>query len=233
LKKEDRSRGWLNGRAWLHVENAVLGCQLVMPTNKFGMSFNIGDGEHQLSGSIGCGLFAFYWHVEGVRWLHKHINKTREISLRFFDGAIWWYFWHDPDEWRSTDSKWRRGNFRPIDFLLGRDRHSSTEKIVEQREISFPEGAYTAKVKLFTSTWKRPRWPWPRIIERAEVDVKDGVPIPGKGESSWDIDDDAVYSLITPAASVDEAIEKFVKSINNTRLRYGGENWIPEKASRA
>lgn len=229
LKKEDRTREWLNGRGWLHIGNAVLGCQWVLPTNRIGFSFNIGDGEDQLSGNILCGLFAFYWSIEGVRWLYKRINKSREISLRFFDGAMWWHIWQDPDEWKSTDSKWRRGTFRPVDFLLGREKYSTQDKGKGEREILFSEGTYTAKVRLFTSTWKRPRWHWARTIERAEVDVKSGVPIPGKGENSWDCDEDAVFSLTTPATNVDEAVEKFVKSVNSTRLKYGGENWTPEK----
>lgn len=231
LKKEDRTRGWLNGRGWLHVGNATFGSQLVMPTSKFGISFSIGDSEYQLSGSVGCGLFAFYWHLEGVRWLYKHLGDTREISLCFFDGAMWWHIWQDPDEWHSDDSKWRRGSFYPLDFILGKDKYSFQDKAKEEREIAFPEGTYTARVRLFTSTWKRPRWPRARTVERAEVDVKGGVPIPGKGENSYDLDQDATFSLTTPANSVDEAVEKFVKTINNTRLKYGGENWVPEKVS--
>jgi|SRR5882762_3349961 len=232
LKKEDGSRGWVNGRGWLHIGNAVFGCQWVIPSNNFGISFSIGEGEYQLLGSMGCGLFAFYWHLEGVRWLYKYLGDTREISLRFFGGAMWWHIWQDPDEWRSDDPKWRRGTFRPIDFILGRDKYSFQDKASEERTIAFPEGTYAAKIRLFTSTWKRPRWHWARTIERAEVDVKGGVPIPGKGENSWDLDDDAIYSLTTPATSVDEAIEKFVKTVNNRRLKYGGENWIPEKESK-
>lgn len=230
LKKEDRTKDWLNGRAWLHVGNAVFGCQWVIPTSKFGISFGIdANGDSQLEGNIGCGLFAFYWHVEGIRWLYKRINKSREISLRFFDSAMWWELWHDPNEWKSDDSKWRRGTFRPLDFLLGKDKYSFQDKSREEIEITFPEGTYTAKIKLFTSTWKRPRWPKARVIERAEVDVKEGVPIPGKGENSWDCDEDAIYSLTTPAISVYEAVEKFVKTVNSRRLKYGGKDWIPEK----
>lgn len=230
LKKEYNTKDWLNGRGWLYIGNAVFSCQWVMPTSRVDISFSIGDVESQLEGNIGCGLFAFYWSLEGVRWLRKYINKSRETSLRFFDGAMWWHIWQDPDEWKSTDPIWRRGTFRPIDVIFGREKHSTYDIDTVIRVINMPESAYIANVRLFISSWKRPRWFQAKTIQRADVSVDGGVPVPGKGENSWDCGEDAVYSLITPATSIDEAVEKFVKSINNTRVKYGGENWVPEKA---
>lgn len=103
------------------------------------------------------------------------------------------------------------------------------EREKHQVELHFLEADYPATVILTTDTWKRPRWHWPLVVERAEVDVPGGVPIPGKGENSWDIDDDATFSLVTPASTVEEAVQKFYDTVNERRARYGGRNWTPEK----
>jgi hypothetical protein len=71
---------------------------------------------------------------------------------------------------------------------------------------------------------------WPLTHRSALVESETGVPVPGKGENSWDCGEDALYSLSTTAATIDEAIEKFKASVMKTRERYGGKDWMPMKA---
>ena len=56
-----------------------------------------------------------------------------------------------------------------------------------------------------------------------------GLPIPGKGENSWDCGDDAYYSIGTPAATAMEAVEYAADRVLETRRRYGGSSWAPSK----
>jgi hypothetical protein len=57
-----------------------------------------------------------------------------------------------------------------------------------------PEGKYPAHVKRERRTWKRPRWFTPLVREYWDVDVESGIRVPGKGENSWDCDDDAIFA---------------------------------------
>lgn len=93
-----------------------------------------------------------------------------------------------------------------------------------------PEHPYPATVRLFESTWKRPRWPFARRMVRAEIEVEGGIPHPGKGENSWDCDDDATYSLTCQARTAEDAVAKLVGSVLRDRRNYGGRSWRPREA---
>jgi hypothetical protein len=109
------------------------------------------------------------------------------------------------------------------DFLLG-DRVHSEEVLIRQPKlkIPMPEGTYDASAKLTRGTWKRPRWPFPLVVMRVSIDIPDGIPIPGKGENSWDCGPDATYGTTGPASSIEEAVGDLVARTLETRKRRGG-----------
>ena len=55
------------------------------------------------------------------------------------------------------------------------------------------------------------------------------IPVPGKGENSWDCGEDATFSLSCPSTTISEAIGEMVKSCMRTRERYAGLDFKPEK----
>lgn len=170
------------------------------------------------------------YRYAGVDGTYKSC-EPREIRVEYHGGAIWWSLWHHPHEWNNRTPRWRNGNFSPVNWLLGRRQYSTVELERRRVRLSFPEGTYDAEIILTEDTRKRPRSPFVRRIKRAEIKVELGVPVPGKGENSWDCGEDAIYSLTTPAISVNEAIGKFVADVYRTRLRYGGSEWKPERAA--
>ncbi|MHC5826003.1 MAG: hypothetical protein ACYT04_61670, partial [Nostoc sp.] len=87
---------------------------------------------------------------------------------------------------------------------------------------------YRVDAVLYEATWKRPRNPFPIKLIKCELSPSIPIPIPGKGENSYDIDDDAIYGMTTAANSVDEAIAHLRDDVIETRKRYGGDNWQPE-----
>ncbi len=87
---------------------------------------------------------------------------------------------------------------------------------------------YPVKVIVSDDQWKFPRWPWPKVLRRASVESEDGIPIPGKGENSWDCGEDRRFSIKTTANTIAEAVEAFRRDIEKTRERRGGKNWVPE-----
>jgi hypothetical protein len=225
----------------------------VKPRASAGLGFEIGgDSNHEVLLSLDLGLARFYLSVDSPylrpilrriqpgHWfdLSKLAEPYRknerhwlpdpvEVAVRWHDGGLWWSFWQHPHEWSSRTPKWRSGHFDPIDQLLGRHVYSSLELSTETVEVPMPEKTYAGTVKLTLDTWKRPRWPFGRSLPRATIEVADGVPHPGKGENSWDCDEDATYSLTCAARTAEQAVAKLVESVLDSRRRYGGRNWRP------
>lgn len=154
----------------------------------------------------------------------------RQIGVRIFDQAIWFSLWDNPMEWSSTDPKWWAFNFRPIDLLFGRDRIVAEKtKLEESISIRMPEGIYEGKLKLYSRSNKRPRWPTVNHFDGYDIEMDDPIPVPGKGENSWDCGQDAIYSISGPASTAARAIISLLDSVNTSRVRYGGAMWLPEK----
>ena len=73
-------------------------------------------------------------------------------------------------------------------------------------EINLGGQVRPVKIELYEARWKRKRWPKARVVARADIELFDGIPIPGKGENGWDIEDDAIYGLVCKAATLEDAI---------------------------
>lgn len=147
--------------------------------------------------------------------------------------------WHGSDLTISlggnTDVHWGTWRYRYIDLkdaLLGRATYSRSAGEKHTAVLAMPEGDYPVSVELYTATWRRPRWPWPASIRRADIEVlnKGGIPFPGKGESEYDIGDDAAFEMTCPAATVEEAVERLRASVMRDREKYGsGPEWRPSE----
>jgi len=209
-----------------------------------------GDSNKDIGFSIGIPLIGhFYITFERLlpKWLqptkrtHKYgyigekfqrldemwdMPMERQIGVRVFDQAIWISLWDDPMEWSNKDPWWWEFTIKPLDILFGRSKYSSIDLNVHNNvAVHLPEAIYPVKVHVFESTWKRPRWPIAKKMIRCRVepiDQKHGIPShAGKGENSWDMDDDATFSMTVPVSSAREAITHFEKSILDDRERYG------------
>jgi len=66
------------------------------------------------------------------------------------------------------------------------------------------------------------------------LECAEGLPIPGKGENSWDCDDDAIYSSTYDFdacdGSVYNAIGKLEMDVMRKRRRHASLAWVPGKA---
>lgn len=243
---DKQGRLWRHGRLWLHVPGNCFRFEW-WPGKRFGIGVTVGDGsfsDEQLSlylelpllFALSFGVQRWRWvkRLPGIQWtsvgadgntVYDHSKGERELSLRCSDGAIRWRLWRHPDHGRGRD--WRDRSFYPLDFLLGRQQYSEGPRERHETTITFPEAAYPVAVELYTSTWKRPRWPKVRSASWADVEMGTPIPVPGKGENSWDMDEDAIYSMLCRAATVEEAIASLSESVERDRRRYGGEGWLP------
>lgn len=245
IKENERGRVvWkgnplIDGRAWLHTPIANrgnIGFQwCFIKTKSFSFGFDVGsdwdEDDFRFRAALPF-LFAFYLSFEGFisskskaawKWWPK--RESKETSIRILDSSIWIYIWQS-EGCHSNKDGWHRIVIHPLDIILGKQKYSKRTISITQDDIEMPEGHYPCQIEMFESTWKRPRSPFARKVLRADMDIsKNPIPIPGKGENSWDQGDDATYSMTTSASTVKEAKARLVESLLETRERYGGANW--------
>lgn len=224
-----------HGRAWLHIRDITLAWGWMFG----GWNFRIGTTVNQHDSDM-----VFHFALPGI-WLHcsfegvfprrwKSHDLGRSCGVAIHGGALWIDLWTDNNGW-SRDMPWyaKCKNFDPADFFLGRRKYE--ERTLDGRNalISMPEADYPVTIRLFEGIWKRPRWPWPLRIIRAEVKIEGGVPIPGKGESEWDCGEDAIFSSTFACGTFSEAVAQFTQGILSTRGKYGGLNWRPSEKAKS
>lgn len=212
------------GRAWLYVpgNNFQVSWHLGSRSCAFELTFSsIGDDDFCFYIAIPF-LFAFWFMIgnlpivkklPGVKWNGEWGSGERKIGVAIHHETFWIYPWID------DDGRWWSLNFP--DFFFGRAKYSTVDLEQDTTVVPLPEGDYPAKYRLYRATWKRPRWPWAKTLLRGEIEVEKGIPIPGKGENSWDMDDDAIFSMTCVAATKEETVAAYVDSVMRTRGKYG------------
>ena len=227
-----------------------LGIQWVLlrGQHSVGVSLDVGggDSDRDIDFALRIPYFGVYLSAEDMwprRWQFYNPGQkypsSRELCVKWHDQALWIALLRDPDEgygrggppfWKDARSHQRHIVIHPLDVLLGRTRYAAETLAEEAAEVELPEGRYPVRVTIQRQTWTRPRWPWARKVRiSATVKSEKGLPIPGKGENSWDIGDDAYYSIGTPAATAMDAIQYAAERVSETRQRYGGQDWAPSK----
>jgi hypothetical protein len=242
-----RAVPWREGRAWLYLpappwrnsSSVCIGFEWHAGEKHFGTHVTIGGqlSDDDVSLGLRVPLIGSLWlSVEGLTPWKWRPRADHELGVSIHDGSIWWKLLCNSHESRSnaplwdSRSRWRQPVWHVVDWLLGKARYSSRKLSTHTAVYTPPEGEYPVTVTLTECTWKRARWPRPRTVRRAEIKMLKPVPIPGKGENSWDMDEDAIYSLTTPAASVDEAMANLHASVMRDRERDGGLDWLPAQA---
>jgi hypothetical protein len=196
-----------------------------------GLKFTAEESERQISLYcwrifslwISLGSHSFKYRNDplttGIVWQStEHVLRIELLNQREMDSSM-------P---AVIDKYW---NYR--DWLFGRPIHSeSRHRKTDKVEIKMPEGIYMCNVDLWTSYWHRPRSPLTKAVDRIELTPEKPIPIPGKGENSYDLDEDATYSSTMPrqGRTVEECAESLRQSTMERRERYGGKNWLPEVA---
>jgi hypothetical protein len=156
-------------------------------------------------------------------------NTSREVSLKWSDGEIWWNFWNHPSDW--SRGEWR-GYFNPLrwllNLLLGKRTVQEVPIRSKQAYVYLPEGFIPAECVMTEMVYTRPRWPWPiRRYRLVNICPVVGVPVPGRGENSWDGDDDTVQAMSVRADDINSALRQFSESVMQYRLKDGGSDWRP------
>jgi len=108
------------------------------------------------------------------------------------------------------------------DLILGHKHYEKTEVRTETVLIPLDGREYEGVWTLTRETWKRPRWPF-KSHERVGswIDVEHPPAFSGKGENSWDCDDDGIFGSGSKALTPAGAVGDYVKSVLQSRERYG------------
>lgn len=220
-----------HGRAWLNIGRFAFHWEWVFGKLRLGIGVDTNVHDDDLMFHVSVPGFSFYFAVAGVfprRW--KTHDLGRHTGIRVFDWGIWFDIWTDGNRW-SRSLPWYAKTIciHPLDVIFGRQAYS--DRPVEERELSvaMPEANYPVRIEIKECIWKRPRSPFKLKILRAYVTPMKPVPVPGKGENSWDCDEDAIHSSVFPCETIGDALTKFTADLLKTRHRYGGFNWKPEQ----
>lgn len=229
LSNEKESMVFLDGRVEGYVFSGAshTGVELSFDDDSTGLSFFVGLAHvFCLWVTLGSPLLG--------RWIYKRFGQgppeVNIVNFRYHDRALWWEIWHSKWSWTSGTPRWRSGNFQWWDWMAGKPVHNSEVTKVQQVKIPMPEGSYEATVTLSFDTWKRSRWPWPQIrhgynLDVNEINGKPGyIPVPGKGENSWDCGGDGIFGQSGSARTVEEAIGHVVGSALRDRQRRIGRH---------
>lgn len=114
---------------------------------------------------------------------------------------------------------------RLVNRVLGRRVLTETFGDWEPLTIPMPDRDYTARIRFERREWKRPRWPRVLVREGWEIDFSpsEGTDHPpafaGKGENSWDCDDDGFYGV--GVSSRETAADEYRARVMEQRARYG------------
>lgn len=161
------------------------------------------------------------------------------FDVGFLDGTITVSAWTN-GQWADFDrshAPWLTNGWTAhldvVHALLGDVVFDRDAEEVSGVVVQLPEGTYNATL----TSWRqrhyrkralvKPEWSW-----RFSVEVEEGVPIPGRGENAYDIDEDAIYAITFPE-SVNPthevlAARAFADSVLQARLRYANRvDWAP------
>ena len=173
-------------------------------------------------------------------WRSDELNGVDQPGFRT---KSWWsWSW---GRWPWNGAGWHF-SINLLDLLLGKSDYTEDEHYVFRTAVDLPERSYPATVEIVGVTWPRQGW-LGRLLGigyrhhwRASVNVPGGVPIPGKGENSWDCEEDARCSVtfaadpgpLSKMLDINRHVTAFVDGILETRRERGGPSWIPEKLRR-
>ena len=216
----DAERGRVARFEWHHsLRPSSLACEITTGG---------GDSRGELKLRLSLVFASYYLMFDGFfrRW-RKH-ERTTGIRL---SGD------HLVMQWPCDDSYWssktgpaagRQWSCFVLDKLLGRARYREGEPEAHRVAVPMPEGSYGGTCVMRADSWKRPLW-FRSTIRRAHIDMDDGqhVPVPGKGENSWDQGEDGIHGITCPAETVEQAVAAIVESAERQRRRYGGRGWTP------
>lgn len=207
---------------------------------RFGAGIQLTPSEWEPNIRIYLAFLGRVWITIGwpglYNWLAKRRSGEWRIELTIGDdfsaygGLPVELSWQNGGWWMSGTS--RDGSFNFADWILGRVECTSVTIRSGNFGIVMPEGRYPANYEIKEYARKRTRALRGKTERSIYFEIPDGVPVPGKGENSWDIDDDAIFGIGTSWDDDDtlrSAGYRVALRILHDRYRHGSLDWIPDR----
>jgi len=161
---------------------------------------------------------------EGRSWGIRYIKDKDCIDAGYLNIELGRY----DNSWSSRDPKWYSMSIHPRVVLCGKTTYTEEDKGITEHKVlikgsrGYPDKEYMLSCKEYISKWTWKRFKKPHLLKRYTVECmdKNGVPHPGKGTTSYNCEETALHSQSGPANSREEAIQKFVDSVNWYRANY-------------
>ena len=193
----------------------------------------IGTDDEGWNLSLRLPPFAFYLSLEGMglwtpqrkgiaTWDNNRefwLTDRREFDVSVSDWTLRFTPWGKWGEWVKRDPWWIRGvsiDFRRL--VLGERVYHAEELALVPCHVPMPEGTYPAVAKVQRVTRGFRRW-FKRTGQEVDLSIPKGIPFAGKGENSWDCDDDGLFGI--GGSSIDDAIRRAQEAVNRSRQRHG------------
>lgn len=109
-----------------------------------------------------------------------------------------------------------------VRWIFGRENVQS--RVLDEKPVTFNfDGReYTGHWKLEEYSRTRQRWPWRYGRSLSSwIDVAKPPMFAGKGENSWDCDDDAIFGMGSSERTCAGAVGEYIKAVLKNRERYG------------
>lgn len=166
--------------------------------------FTFEPKEHKTSFVLGLLFFTAYLTFYGLRI--PLITKGREYGFYIYEWAVWLFCGRKPDESNTKDPWYYQQVWNPLNWIFGKCIHFDSEIIAaknyEPIHFEFRGKEYQMdKIKLMNSFWFRSRIPfglYKKKIVRMDIKINKPPMHSGKGENSWDCDDDGTLGICGP-----------------------------------
>lgn len=244
MKSFNKRKWWhLKNNRDIHIEFSGWKCN---PS----IYFRVDADEREICFHIGMGFglwvvfngfFPYSWYPKSVDKRYKFSRTDRELSLSIHGGRIWWNIWKDDEYWNRKS--WRKNNFDFVGTIKGKHKYEKFEEDRREFVLPFFEGNYNVEIIKYKRVDSYTRWP-KRVMTTYEARFgyyengewkEKPVPVEGKGENSWDCDEDATYKISFPGypyrkdirTPYDAALYAW-HSVMQSRERYGSAKWVPK-----
>jgi hypothetical protein len=163
------------------------------------LSFNLEPESHKTRFVLGLLWFTIYFSVYG--FVIPFITKGRKYGFYTYDWGFWATFGSKPWESGSKDQWYYRINFFPLDFIFGKTIYFSTNlmKSHSPQRFTFRGREYQMdEIYIDRDNWFRSRVPYglyKKQLLTMRVEIKKPPLRAGKGENSYDCDDDGSFGL--------------------------------------
>lgn len=250
--KHNRVKRLLHTRAFFHFDSGKQVSIEICSRPSFHWYMSVDGCDADLKFSFWF-IFSFWitfhrflpksWYPRKKHDVYGSLPEEKEIGVRFHHYKMWVTLWKDDDY--SYHKSWRKFIVRPFDWISKTKCENKDTGEFEDYLLPFLEGNYWVRVHREYWEWKAKYRIFAWFLDKKgyRYVVKAGygkgagftevpIPVEGKGENSWDCDEDARWSVtfgLNKHFSFREAALDFWQDTMKDRIRHGGRTWIPKK----